>query len=151
MCLHKQVWMSAFTLHILKCRWKRSTPACTQLGDMFLDDVQTIAFCLSPPKKTKRTPQWMLGKWFVHFTFPPFLTSKIEKPFFFLKPSQTQNSFSDQFSCLEGNIAAAVMCAKIGSYLVIFFLAALTFLLWIGVNTETAGAPQESVADKTSV
>ena len=44
MCLHKQVRMSAFALHILKCRWKRSTPACTQLGYVFLDVFKPLPF-----------------------------------------------------------------------------------------------------------
>lgn len=37
MCLHKQVWMNACALHILKGRCRRSTSACTQLGFLFLD------------------------------------------------------------------------------------------------------------------
>lgn len=37
MCLHKQVWMNACALHILKGRCKRSTSACTQLVYLFLD------------------------------------------------------------------------------------------------------------------
>jgi len=57
--------MSAFALHILKRRWKRSTPACTQLGYIFLDVLRQLP--LSSPLQRRLSKQSMPGKWFVQF------------------------------------------------------------------------------------
>lgn len=68
MCLHKQVWMSAFALHILKCRWKRRAPACTQLGYIFLDVFKRLLFSFHLQRRLSK-PQSMLGKWFAQFIY----------------------------------------------------------------------------------
>lgn len=102
-------------------------------GLRILRCVQTIALLLSPPKKAEQTTRWMLGKWFAqfihYFTLFYLKNSKRIGWVFFLKPPQNQNSFSDEFSCLEGNIAAGVCYTCENGKLSGDFLAALTFLL----------------------
>lgn len=79
-CLHKQVRMSAFALHILKCRWKRSAPAYTQLGYVFLDVFKPLPFSSPLQRRLSKPHGRCKGSGLLSlFTISLSFTSKISK------------------------------------------------------------------------
>lgn len=83
MCLHKQVWMSACALHILKGRWKRSTSACTQLGYLFLDVLKPSFSFLLQRRLIKSLSQCQVSGSLSLFTISPSFTSKTAMSLYF--------------------------------------------------------------------
>lgn len=104
MCLHKQVWMNACALHILKGRCKRSTSACTQLGYLFLDVFTPSPFSF-PLQRRLTNARSMLGKWFAQFIYYFtlfYLKNSNRFTFFPLSLPKTKINFQMNFQAFKG-------------------------------------------------
>lgn len=85
MCLHKQVWMNACALHILKGRCKRSTSARTQLGYLFLDVFKPSPFSFPLQRRlTKSLSQCQVSGSLSLFAISLSFTSKTAMGLHFL-------------------------------------------------------------------